>query len=221
MNPHRLKCSRGVPCDSCVRRGKSDICRYAPNADRSKADGSKRPPVADRLRRLEELIATLAEDGPIPVARVQQPTPQTQPPVEEEPVTVQSTMTTPDQTYERPPAATVVSQTGYAEANHWSSILEDIRDIREQLAPGHAEEPVLGGGATTPPRSATPSSGAGGTASSGFDLDFGHTGGLTFREILSGLPSRQVCDFLVAHYFQARFTTLRTSRSHNPQTDQD
>ncbi|KAH6695374.1 fungal-specific transcription factor domain-containing protein [Plectosphaerella plurivora] len=186
----KLKCSRGVPCESCVKRGKTDICRYAPNADRSRADG-KRAPVADRLKKLEELIATLAEEGG-PVLQAQPPS------------SAQSTPIAKNVTTESPAA---VSQTGYTDANHWSSILEDIRDIREQLAPvQEAQDPRDSSSPPTfetPPRSTTSKGDV-----SGFDFGFGQIGSSTFQDVLAGLPSRQVCDFLVAHYFQARFTTL-------------
>jgi hypothetical protein len=179
-----------------VKRGKADICRYAPNADRSRADG-KRAPVTDRLKRLEELIATLAEDGG-PVVQVQPSLP---------PVQELSVKATPEGTPGKSPAA--VSQTGYTDANHWSSILEDIRDIREQLAPTQEVQDPLED--SSPPSTGSPATGSGskGAAASGFDLGFGQTGPSTLQNVLSGLPPRQVCDFLVAHYFQARFTTLR------------
>lgn len=185
-----------MPCESCVKRGKADICRYAPNADRSRTDG-KRAPVTDRLKRLEELIATLAEEGG-PVLQVQHSLPL----VQELPA-----QATPEGTPEKSPAA--VSQTGYTDANHWSSILEDIRDIREQLAPAQEVQDSLEDSSPPSTGSAATGSGSKGAAAPGFDLGFGQTGPSTLQDVLAGLPPRQVCDFLVAHYFQARFTTLR------------
>ncbi len=56
----KLKCDRGAPCGNCMRKGRVDLCEYAPRP--------KRPPkpakgMAARVRRLEGMLREMLEHG--------------------------------------------------------------------------------------------------------------------------------------------------------------
>lgn len=188
----RLKCNRALPCDTCVKRGKQDICQYAPNADRSKAE-AKKGAVADQLKRLEDMIFSLAEQKTSPSGSS----------------TAHSSSTAEQSKADSAsvPEDGATGTTRFTESNHWLSIIEDIKDIRAQLSPG------LGQGIPTISEIAPAASESGSAASpvSAADLGLRHARTVSIDHILKGLPSRQICDFWVSHYFQARFTTLRES----------
>lgn len=87
-------------------------------------------------------------------------------------------------------------QTPYVDSTHWTGILKDIRDIREQL------------GEDTQPRP-QPLPLQAGVQSSNYDLGFGHFPAMDLEEIMACLPARSVCDGLIFQYFNSRFTILR------------
>lgn len=99
---------------------------------------------------------------------------------------------------------------GYADASHWSSILDDIKDIRAQLDPsgvdynddnrndyvspdgdGRGHERV-----STSPRAK-------------HDLGFRTGKTASLQEMLQQLPSKKFCDYCVSRYFHVKFATLR------------
>lgn len=63
----KLKCDRGQPCGQCAKKGRLDLCVYAPKPEK------KRPAakgVAARLKRLEGMVRDMMDDegGPKPQA---------------------------------------------------------------------------------------------------------------------------------------------------------
>lgn len=199
----RLRCNRRLPCDTCIRRGKADICQYAPNADRSKAD-AKRAPVSVQLKRLEDMIANLTQSNGGPSNHVDPELdhvtqhlvgglPQTQP--------------EPTSAVESDPG----QQPSFIDSSHWLSILEDIKDIREQLSPGKSSEDDESGngGSSFPDTSSDAFSGFGAQSYNfGTDLGLNREVTTTLKEVLSGLPPRNICDFWVSHYFGSKYMML-------------
>ncbi|KAF5593536.1 transcriptional regulatory [Fusarium pseudocircinatum] len=87
---------------------------------------------------------------------------------------------------------------GQVDSSHWSSILENIRAIRDELP------------ATSPQASTLSSATLNNDAStSEADFDMGSPDGLTIERILSALPPRQVCDTLVSVFFLSHYTMMR------------
>jgi hypothetical protein len=188
----RLKCNRALPCDTCVKRGKEDICQYAPNADRTKAE-AKKGAVADQLKRLEDMIFSLTEQKTSPSASS----------------TTQSSSTLEHTKADSAsvPEDAAPGTTRFTESNHWLSIIEDIKDIRAQLSPS------LGQGIPTNSVIVPTTSESASAASpvNAADLGLRHARAVSLDHVLKSLPSREICDFWVSHYFQARYTTLRES----------
>ncbi|KAH8176518.1 fungal specific transcription factor domain-containing protein [Sarocladium implicatum] len=188
----KLKCNRGLPCDTCVRRGKTDICQYAPNADRSKAE-VKKAPVAEQLKKLEEMIFMLAEQK-----------------TKLSPKSMSVSASDKPSVSESPELHTEVApnQLEYTEPNHWLSIIEDIKDIREQLSPGNQSQDTRDGEVSSSGLTQTEDSIVA-TPGSSADLNLRHIDVGSLSEVLDkGLPPKHLCDFWVSLYFQARYPTL-------------
>jgi hypothetical protein len=88
----------------------------------------------------------------------------------------------------------------YVDSNHWLSVLEDIREVREHLSPDGnflQQKSPTSNGARWEPGLPEVSSVLGLNASSA-SLD----------EILTSLPPRPMCDRLLSHYFNSRYLVL-------------
>ena len=206
----RLKCNRGSPCDSCVRRGLSSLCTYAPNASRGKPASSGRGELKDRLNTLENLVSSfLSVDAVI--------RPRTSP--ENQILTGNDAITGPSGIGVNTPSEqessisgstveealtpetphlqeTLSGQVNYIDRGHWLSILDDIKEVREHLylssPPVSQNETVLSVDC--------PDSDA------GFHL--GSPPDASLDDILTSLPSRSTCDMLLSWYFNSRFMVL-------------
>ncbi|KAH6874400.1 fungal-specific transcription factor domain-containing protein [Thelonectria olida] len=198
----KLKCNRGLPCDTCIKRGKRTTCHYAPNADRNV---NKRASVSDRLKNIEGLIASLIPNVPHTSTSPVLGAPMDELSIASSGLIQNSRDGTGDAPIPAPttssssPSQAEANQTSYVDSTHWSSILKDIRDIREQLGEHGPIQPH----GTSPPAHASkePDHGS-------FDLGFGHCPVSTLQEIVASLPPRSVSDSLVFHYFNSRFTIL-------------
>lgn len=192
----RLRCSRGDPCDECVRRGKGESCEYASNAIRGKPKARE---MQDRLRKVEAMVTELARQN----KPVQEPTSLSR---KDNTVTLglNHGSSSPSKVPDRLTAASQVPDTFQHfkqehkvtfQSSPWLSIVDEIKEIREQLA-------------------VTPSS----IPEESFDhedvdLVLGPAHLPTIAEIVSSLPPRPMCDTLVAHYFGSKFMVFRMSVS--------
>ncbi|OBS22543.1 hypothetical protein FPOA_08880 [Fusarium poae] len=196
----KLKCDRSLPCDSCVRRNKQSICHYASNADRNerRVDKGSSSSVADRLKHLEGLLTIVAQQRD-PMASLS---------ISDETLTVgngSASIVTPasiesrgvDSNNAMPPGLA-----GHVDSSHWSSILENIKAIRQELpndSPQDKEQVLSkkspGVGPEAPGRMSP-------------DLDFGSSKGVSHDGILATLPPRQVCDTLISMFFRWHYTMM-------------
>jgi len=204
----RLKCNRGLPCDTCARRARSSLCTYAASANRNKPEPSKGRALKDRLGTLENLVSSfLSGDAVIQPGLLT-----------ESELTTEDSASSAEQ-YNRPtnqsstfssssggedaltPETPHIQETGngqvnYIDPSHWLSILDDIKEVREHLL--ISNQPIS--------RSGT-----------GFDVDrvvsdasflFSSDQNPSFDEILRSLPSQPICDMLLSWYFNSRFMVL-------------
>ncbi|KAG7431287.1 Fusarisetin A cluster transcription factor fsa6 [Fusarium oxysporum f. sp. raphani] len=183
----KLKCNRSLPCDSCIKRNKQTLCHYASNADRHDKRGEKNESVADRLKNLESLIATVAQksqkkdslsalslnenslqkEDQIPSPRYAQPSQNF----------ISEAVAHSDDNI----ASGLVGQ---VDSSHWSSILENIRAIRDELPAASPQTSTLS--------SVTLNNEA---STSEADFDMRSPDGLSIEHILSALPPRQYESF--------------------------
>jgi hypothetical protein len=121
----KLRCDKGQPCSSCVKRGETARCAYgARNGD----PPAERQNVAEqKLAHLESMVLQLMQDQ-----KNQLPTP-------------------PDLSGSKPAfphggagdipgiGSPVGIHNGYAGSTHWSTMLDDIQDLRQLLDNGSAD----------------------------------------------------------------------------------
>ncbi|KAF5643139.1 transcriptional regulatory [Fusarium sp. NRRL 52700] len=162
----------------------------------------KRESVADRLKNLESLIATVAQ-------KTQKPSPTSSMYNSEDTSQKQHVLMGIDNVHRADnsrseavanrdnPAGALVGQ---VDSSHWSSILENIRAIRDELPA--ASPQVSNVSSVTLINDASTSEA---------DFDMGSPDGLTIEHILSALPPRQVCDTLVSLFFLSHYTMMQAS----------
>ncbi|KAH6967013.1 fungal-specific transcription factor domain-containing protein [Fusarium venenatum] len=201
----KLKCDRSLPCDSCIRRNKQSICHYASNADRNerRVDKGSSSSVAERLKHLEGLLTIVAQQRD-PMASLS---------ITED-ISAggdgKASIVTPASIESRGAAEAKDGDSvvppglaGHVDSSHWSSILENIKAIREELpneSPPDKEQALLnnspGDGSEAPLGRMSP------------DLDFGSSKGVSHDSILAALPPRQVCDILISMFFRWHYTMM-------------
>ncbi|XEV07026.1 hypothetical protein FSHL1_012313 [Fusarium sambucinum] len=202
----KLKCDRSLPCDTCVRRNKQSICHYASNADRNerRVDKGSSSSVAERLKHLEGLLTIVAQQRDPMASLIITDEISKAGGGNASIVTPASAISggvgeTKDGNNVVPPGLA-----GHVDSSHWSSILENIKAIREELPnespPGKEQEQALpynspGDGSNAPGRMSP-------------DLDFGSSKGVSHDSILAALPPRQVCDILISMFFRWHYTMM-------------
>ncbi|KAK7215815.1 hypothetical protein V2G26_003818 [Clonostachys chloroleuca] len=143
----KLKCNRELPCDSCVKRNKSSLCHYASNANRTRpAPSGPQRELKERLHTLEAMVSSfLSGDAVIQTdrGRVNDSTrraPSASGALQN--VTPSESNSSPGRAGGEANALTPetphMHETGdgqvhYIDRNHWLSILEDIKEVREHF----------------------------------------------------------------------------------------
>lgn len=197
-NKDRAKCNRELPCESCIKRGEKATCKYASNAIRN-AGKRRNSNVGERLRRVEKLVSELVggSEGNERVVDGDR----YRPGIvydgggQEERYMSRSAGAVTGTELPRPRKAR-----NHVENTPWLSIMDDIKEIREQLA--HAD--IL----TSPEDNADINEEE--QEEEEIDLVLGATQPLpTFREIINSLPPRPICDMLLSQYFTSQLI-LRT-----------
>lgn len=57
----KLKCDRGQPCSQCAKKGRDDLCAYAPRPAARKKPAAKG--ISARLKRLEGMVRNMIDGG--------------------------------------------------------------------------------------------------------------------------------------------------------------
>jgi hypothetical protein len=209
----RLKCNRGLPCDTCTRRNKSSLCNYAANASRAKPSSSKPRDVRDRLNTLESLVSSfLSGDTVIQPGLLTGSEPATEDgqaiisPLEQYSIAIPAKQSLALSSPSRgdiafAPETPHLQETGdgqvnYIDPSHWLSILDDIKEVRDHLSVSN--QPVSQNGAGFAAHGGVPDA----------SFLFGSTQNSSLGEILSSLPSQPICDMLVSWYFNSSFMVL-------------
>lgn len=184
----KLKCDRGHPCETCIKKEDAAHCTYgrvaAAGPRHDLTDASSNNKIQDRLRHLEELVLQMVEkgsedsvDGPGTASGTSRES------------TAGSDKTGSGQNGHLEYGS---SEARYMGSTHWSAILENIQEMKTSLG----TEPAL---ISDPDESQ--------------DIEveeseslFGRVGSLSLDQILSqSLPSRDQVDRLLAFYFESRY----------------
>ncbi|PNH41402.1 hypothetical protein VD0004_g5700 [Verticillium dahliae] len=186
----KLKCDRSSPCGQCIRKGRPEACQYAPKPQRRKPNQS----MASRLKRLEDMVRSMLEDGDVVVDPSRGPA-EAAPPLPPS-VRVAEGLRASGQVVHGERGST------YIGATHFMAMLEDIEDLKsffdeeqdtfkdrlpQQKSHVWDEYEVPGvllfsNSDPTSPRS--------------------------LNEVISILPDRHIVDRLVMRYFASKFPSL-------------
>ncbi|KAK2127498.1 hypothetical protein NOF04DRAFT_1415734 [Fusarium oxysporum II5] len=176
-----------LPCDSCIKRNKQTLCHYASNADRHDKRGEKNESVADRLKNLESLIATVAQESQkkdsLSALSLNENS------LQKEYQIPSPRNAQPSQNFRSEAVAhnddnIASGLVGQVDSSHWSSILENIRAIRDELPAASPQTSTLS--------SVTLNNEV---STSEADFDMGSPDGLSIEHILSALPPRHYESF--------------------------
>ncbi|KAF5016309.1 hypothetical protein F66182_12047, partial [Fusarium sp. NRRL 66182] len=180
----KAKCNRELPCENCIKRGEKATCKYASNAIRNSAGKRRNSNVGERLRRVEKLVSELVGSEENAQATESQGG-VVHESIQEERFVPRNSNTV---EIEQP---TPRKARGHIEDSHWLSILDDIKEVREQLA----QSDIM----TSPEDNADINDEA---QEEEIDLVLGATQPLpTLQEIVNSLPPRPMCDMLLSQYF--------------------
>jgi hypothetical protein len=188
----RLKCNRGSPCDTCVKRNKQSSCEYAGNANR---DTTKHSNTGDRLQNLENIVLQFVQNG-VTGELQDRGSDNISKNMDRPGGCTTADINTP--TDARGTLHVRGGQMNYVDSSHWLSILHDIKEVREQLSLSNSQVQDDQPFADIRPQPEV-------------DLMFGPLQPLTVPEIIRSLPPRHVCDSLISQFFNSKYMILRTS----------
>lgn len=170
----KLRCDRGQPCSSCIRRHESDACSYRQRLGPTVNSGDHST-IESRLTHLESLLNALMRNKELPSEHEVVP---------------------PDLSRCSVDAATIQSQgdsiddTAYVGSTHWSAILDDIHELQVALSGSIDSQGVN--------KLATP-----GAPTLGTELIFGSAHIYSLQQVMSRyLPSKLDIDRYLSLYFQ-------------------
>ncbi|RMZ39935.1 short chain dehydrogenase [Aspergillus flavus] len=170
----KLRCDRGQPCSSCIRRHESDACSYRQRSGPTVNSGDHST-IESRLTHLESLLNALMRNKELPSEHEVVP---------------------PDLSRCSVDAATIQSQgdsvddTAYVGSTHWSAILDDIHELQVALSGSIDSQGVN--------KLATP-----GAPTLGTELIFGLPHIYSLQQVISRyLPSKLDIDRYLSWYFQ-------------------
>ena len=208
----KLKCNRASPCDTCIRRNKQAQCHYAGNAKRNRSNvPSKQAQLQEKLKNLENLVSGLVS-GQVPNPGARSGSGQgddSESNVHGPSGTGAERITSSKEHLKAQPidkespraVLGLGGQINYVDGSHWKSILEELKEVREQLT---SEDQPL-------PRDTSASLGT--VSDPDSVLVFPGSTSADLDDILNALPTQAICDVLVSHYFNARYAVLGKSRS--------
>ncbi|KAK5050612.1 hypothetical protein LTR84_003894 [Exophiala bonariae] len=200
----KLKCDRGHPCETCIKRGDPTICTYGKNVSASTNSSSKpetngtnsKGKAQERLRHLEHLIMQMVDQNGHGLVLGSQPPASTNAPGSGS----QGGLVESESGSEAPNAAgrlqLASSGAQYVGSTHWSAILDNIQEIKAAL------------GTENTPNADLEDTEDSETAEVVTLFDSGN--GLSLAQILSqALPSRLQVDRRLSTYFKNHYLVIQ------------
>ncbi|RBR23932.1 uncharacterized protein FIESC28_03242 [Fusarium coffeatum] len=161
-------------CEPCRQRNETRI--------------GKNSSVAERLKHLESLLVAVAgQKGPIP------------PIGSNTAASVSPTNVSKDDSEARIDDTVPSGLPNHLDSSHWSSILDDIKAIREDL-PSESPESMS--------ENSPPEAGLQSRRETSLDFDLGLSDGVSMESVLAALPSREVCDTLTSMFFRWHYNMM-------------
>ncbi|KAI1609848.1 fungal-specific transcription factor domain-containing protein [Exophiala viscosa] len=183
----KLKCDRGHPCETCVKRGEPANCTYgkaAPVLSRSESNNnatSGRGKAQERLRHLEQLVMQMVNTSD-PPSNNGNPSPP------ESDVTNSSIAQEGHLQYGS-------TESRYVGSTHWSAILQNIQELKTALGTEQTTSTELDETDDTEPQNS--------------ESLFGPVSHLSLAQILAqSLPPRLQVDRRLSTYFNSRYMVI-------------
>ena len=198
----KLKCDRGHPCETCVKRGDEASCNYGKTASTKSSDplsnsgniSNGRGRAQERLRQLEQLVLQIV-DNP----NAQKLTPQSS----------RANTDSPSDNSDTAPTSSIAkeghlqygsSESRYVGSTHWSAIMENIQELKSALSSNTegGDQPF-----------STELDDSEDVETQDADNLFGSTSHLSISQILSqALPPRLQVDRRLSTYFNSRYLVI-------------
>ncbi|KAJ4005025.1 hypothetical protein NW752_011539 [Fusarium irregulare] len=148
----------------------------------------KNSSVAERLKHLESLLVAVAgQKGPIP------------PTSSSSTAGVSPTNVSKNDSEVRIDNTVPSGLPNHLDSSHWSSILDDIKAIREEL-PSESPESMS--------ENSPPEAGVQSRRETSLDFDLELSDGASMESVLAALPSREVCDTLTSMFFRWHYNMM-------------
>lgn len=190
----KLKCDRGHPCETCIKREDPAGCTYGKTAaPLSKAESNhahngadNRGKAQERLRHLEDLVMQMVDNTSPPSNLVASPDKDSLS-SDQDPINVSIA--------KEGHLQHGSSASSYVGSTHWSAILENIQELKTALGTEHPSSTEL-----DEPED---------TETSDMEELFGSTGDLSLAQVLAqALPSRLQTDRRMSTYFNSRYAVI-------------
>ncbi|KAK7887954.1 hypothetical protein LTR67_009348 [Exophiala xenobiotica] len=214
----KLRCDRGHPCETCVKKGDTASCTYGKSPlmpskpddflNNNAADTSNRNKAQERLRHLEQLVMRMVDNDMTGTSI-------------DAPKSSDNDNDDDDDDFSAVPETTDTNTTAsiakegqmqhgsiesrYAGSTHWSAILQNIQELKSALiSPGSAGEPSAD--QVDAPLDDTTQETDGASERETF---FGSSSNLSLSQILAtSLPPREQVDRRLSTYFNARYMVI-------------
>jgi hypothetical protein len=212
----KLRCDRGHPCETCVKKGDTASCTYGKSSlmpskpddflNNNAADTSNRGKAQERLRHLEQLVMRMVDND---MTGNSIDAPKSSDNDEDE-----DGFTTVPETTDTNTTSSIAKEgqmqhgsieSRYAGSTHWSAILQNIQELKSALiSPGSAGEPSADQVDPSLDDTTLEADGA-----SGRETFFGSSSNLSLSQILAtSLPPREQVDRRLSTYFNARYMVI-------------
>ncbi|KAK5217296.1 hypothetical protein LTR72_009863 [Exophiala xenobiotica] len=212
----KLRCDRGHPCETCVKKGDTASCTYGKSPlmpskpddslNNNAGDTSNRNKAQERLRHLEQLVMRMVDND---MTGTSIDAPKSSDNDEDD-----DDFTTVPETTDTNTTASIAKEgqlqhgsieSRYAGSTHWSAILQNIQELKSALiSPGSAGEPSADQVDPSLDDTSLEADGA-----SERETFFGSSSNLSLAQILAtSLPPREQVDRRLSTYFNARYMVI-------------
>lgn len=186
----KLKCDRKCPCETCIKRGDGDACSFA-SAKSTPAKGgmSQSAKAHDRIKHLEDLVMQMMNQNSPPdsegngAPEFLHGLPSAPPTVSAYPSPLDPVLTAKTDGHLQVQG----NESRYVGSTHWSTILDNIQELKNVIATEDAEQPIE---ASDP------------------DTLFGASRPPSLAKVLQTLPPKVQVDRLLSIYFNAKYAII-------------
>lgn len=182
----KLKCDRKCPCETCIKRGDADSCSFgSAKSATSKSGTSQNARAHDRIRHLEDLVMQMMNQNTPPGSEGNSAPSMSNgpPPTSAYPSPLDPVLTAKGDGHLQVQG----NESRYVGSTHWSTILDNIQELKNMIATDDSNEP---------------------SEVSDPDTLFGASRPPSLAKVLQTLPPKVQVDRLLATYFNAKYASI-------------